>query len=251
MIFNWTSFLTALAFLLASAATGVAQHEHEHSDVRFRYEAGRIVVDPGPEGWVFEGHFEVEGIDRQFTTSPGFNSEIEDGRGIGANDTIVYNVLDHLMYWNGDFQTAPGEAWIRIENNPSAPVVPETMVSATTGVQPGSFDPFRNRIGSAEASGGFHTHVDFYLEPNAAPEPAPESWFGAYGIKMSLSTDAPSIADSDPFFVVFNFGLDEEVFEDAVLAYAALVPEPSTASLLAIGALLLCARRRAARDRSR
>ena len=68
---------------------------------------------------------------------------------------------------------------------------------------------------------------------------------------MSLSTDALSIADSDSFFVVFNFGLEEEVFEGAVLAYAVQVPEPSAASLIAVGALSLCAVRRAARDRNR
>ena len=38
--------------------------------------------------------------------------------------------------------------------------------------------------------------------------------FGVYGFIVSLSTDEVGVADSDPFAMVFNFGLEEEVFEE-------------------------------------
>ncbi len=253
----WTSICLTTCFVLISAMVASAQHDHGHSDVRFRYTDGRIVVEPGPEGYVLESEFELEGVDRQFTTNPGFNSEVEEGLGIGAGDTLVYNLLDNLYYWNESFRPVPEGVQIRIVNNPPAPIVPDTLVSASSGIQAGSFQPVQNRINSAEDNGDFHSHVNFYLEPNLAPESAAEAMFGAYGIKMSLTTDAADVADSDPFFVVFNFGLDEARFEQGVAAYAALVPEPTGASLVVIAGLTVAAwgRRRttlrAHRSRSR
>ena len=241
MTHTWHSICLLMSFLMVWASPVSAQHDHGHADVHFRYAEGRIVVEPSPEGYAFESDFELEGVDRQFTTNPGFNSEVEEGLGIGAGDTLVYNVLDRLSYWNGSFQPVPEGMQIRMVNNPPAPIVPDTLVSASSGPQPGSYSPVLNRIDSAEANGDFHSHVDFYLEPNLAPDPAPESAFGAYGLKLSLSTDAAGIATSDPFFVVFNFGLEEEHFEQGVAAYAALVPEPASGWLAAVAGLALMA----------
>ncbi len=146
---------------------------------------------------------------------------------------------------------------IRIQNNPPAPIVPDTIVSASTGIQMGSFEPTINRINAADENGDFHSHVYFFLEPNLAPDPVPAELFGAYGLKMSLSTDAESIVDSDPFFLVFNLGLDEESFEESVAAYAAIVPEPAGIWLIIGGGGCLFgafdprkAKRRALRNKS-
>ena len=61
---------------------------------------------------------------------------------------------------------------------------------------------------------------------------------------MELTTDEAGIANSDPFYIVFNFGLDEEIFEGAVEAFAGTVPEPTAAMLLAVGASFFAAARR-------
>ncbi len=58
-----------------------AQHDH-HSDVRFQYLDGQVVVEAGPEGLAMESEFELDGVNRQFTIMPGFNSEVEEGLGI-------------------------------------------------------------------------------------------------------------------------------------------------------------------------
>ncbi len=92
---------------------------------------------------------------------------------------------------------------VRIKNNGSA----DTVVSGDSGFQPGatlSSTPFMNTVGQA-SNGDFHGHIRYKLEPN--PSPAPP--LGAYGLSLSLTTSAAGVADSEEFFLVFNFGLDE------------------------------------------
>ncbi len=50
---------------------------------------------------------------------------------------------------------------------------------------------------------------------------------------MQLTTDEPEVAPSDSFYIVFNFGLEEAIFEGAVEAFAARVPEPTSLVLVA------------------
>jgi hypothetical protein len=228
-----------LAGLLASVTCAQDGDGHGHSDVEFGYENAAIVVESGAEGFVFEGDFPLDGIDRQFTREPGFASALEEGSGLNAGDQITYNVLDDLVYWNNGFQSVPAGAQIRIVNQPPAPVVPDTVVSATSGTQRGGLDPVRNRIGEADENGDFHHDLQMFLEPNVAPEPVSEALFGAYGIKLSLSSDAAGIEESNPFFMVFNFGLEDQLFEDGVAAYAALVPEPATSAMAWLGLMLI------------
>jgi len=236
MMNNFRTTFLAFTVLLCLTAFGSAQDGHGHSDVEFQYVDNTIDVEFGDEGAVFESEFATEGADLQFAGEPGFASELEEGMGIGAGDQIVYNVLSDLMYWNGSFQPAPNNAQIRVLNVPPSPVVPDTIIGAGTGIQMGSFDPALNRIGGAEADGDFHNDLDFLLEPKG--DTADESMFGAYGFLISLSTDADGISDSEPFAMVFNFGMEEEMFEQGVAAFASAVPEP--ASSISPVAALVC-----------
>ena len=231
---NYRILLTTLSALLAVSSLGYASEGH--SDVEFGFAEGRIDVEFGDEGAVFEGEFPVEGTDLQFTGEPGFASEIEEGMGIGPEDQLVYNVLSDLLYWNEGFKPVPSSAQIRISNVPPSPLVPDTVVGTGTGTQLGSFEPAMNRIGAAEADGDFHNDLDFFLEPKG--DAADESMFGVYGFVVSLSTDADGINDSDPFAMVFNFGMNEEVFEEGVEAFASYVPEPN--GLVSILGAMLC-----------
>jgi hypothetical protein len=195
-----------------------------HRDTQFSYIDGRIEVQPPERSseLVFESNFPTSGIEQQFATLPGFASEVDVGLGIGASDQIVYNVLDNLLYWDGtEFDTPPSGIEIRIRNNP--PSVPDTLVGADSGPQPGRFSPPANRIGAAGSAGDFHVDLQWFLEPNSFPAPPPPPDFGAYGVLLSLSTDAPGIADSERFLYVFNFGLDSETFAQAVTAFTALL----------------------------
>lgn len=189
-----------------------------HSDINFSYSGGQIVVDTGATSGVATGDFPVDGFFSQFETNPGFASEGDVGFGINPNDTIAYNVLDNLLLWDGsNFVTPAANTQIRIENNGSAA---DTVIHSSSGTQPGAFGPLANGVGQADGNGDFHSHVSFFLEPNNG-SPSPD--FGVYGLKFSLSTNAAGIADSDPFFAVFNFGLSEQMFADAIQQYASLL----------------------------
>lgn len=196
----------------------------QHSDIDFEYEmelgGGHIHIDGGP---VFEAAMPTTGIFARRTSDPGFESHVP----IGAGDVISYNVLDNLYYWNPTTQAFadPGLATITIDNA----IASDTMVGAGTGIQiPGGV------IGQAGSLGDFHSHVDFELSSSAA--------FGAYGLLLELATDQAGIANSDSFFVVFNYGVDETTFDlmalpafEQVLA----VPEPSSLVLSSFGIALL------------
>jgi len=220
-MFFTRQLLAICSVVVALIGVGIETAQAQHSDVDFRYTAGQIVPDLSPDGMVFRTSFPTGGFDSQFTIQPGFASETDIGAGIGAGDEIVYNVLDDLFFWDEltmALETPAPGTQIRIGNVGGS--VPDTIVDGSSGEQLGSFSPAANRIGSADGGGDFHSHLDFRLEP---PGGVPAA--GAYGLKLSLSSDAAGIADSDPFFIAFNFGLSSSLFDQAVLDFdAALSP---------------------------
>ncbi len=218
---------TTLILLSFSVCPLLAQDEEGHSDIEFSYVGGAIEVEPGGEGFVFEGEF-GEGPFANSASEPGFASEPEEGLGINPNNIIGFNLLDSLFYWDGTQFTSPGDASITIAGVGGAA---DTVVSASTGVQLPSFVTPANLVGQADDGGDFHTDLDFTMSDGAP--------VGGYGLLMSLSTDDPAgIADSDPLGIFLNFGgLDEAAFEAGVEAFGAVVPEPS--SLMLVGLSLL------------
>jgi hypothetical protein len=225
-----TKVITMGVLAVALALAGVARAQHA-GDVTFQYDGGGISILAGVEGLKFEGDFPTSGIFARFASDPGFISELDQGLGINGGDIVSYNVLNNLYFWSAATQdfADPGAATITIDNA----VGGDTVVGGSTGeIAPGGI------IGQADGSGNFHAHVDYTLSLGAA--------FGAYGMLWELDTDEPGIADSDPFFLVFNYGLSEEDFETAVDAFA--VPEPSTWLLAAMAG---CAIAVAGRLRSR
>ncbi len=218
----------ALAALLSLSTSNLfAQEEHGHSDVEFVYAGGQIDVEFGDEGSVFEAEFETSGPEEQITDDPGFEGDVVPG------DIIDYIILGPLVYHDGtDFAPVPSEATIDILDNPGGGM---SVSASTSGPVSGT-----GFIGQADGSGEAHTHVEFTLSPSTLD--APE--YGAYGILMELTTDASGIANSEPFYIVFNFGLDEEIYEGAVEAFAETVPEPTAGLLLALGASCFAAARR-------
>jgi len=237
--------------LLMLAVLWAAPVRAQHSDVEFGYSGGQIEIEnTGPEGRVFEGDIPTSGLFMNTTDDPGFGSEISEGLGINPNNIIGYNVLQNLFFWNGTAEQTP-TASLTIENA----VGPDTVVNATSGFQGVSFASLLNLIGQADTAGDFHSHVDFTLSSGAP--------LGAYGLLWSLASDDPSgIADSDPFGILFNYGLDEEEFEAGVeyfvetrglQANTTPIPEPSSWLVFAITGVGLLAgrslRRRARKPR--
>lgn len=221
--------MTTAALAALQAVPALAQH----SDVEFEYANGMIEVEFGAEGRVFESEFPTTGIFEQFTDDPGFASEAAEGLGVNPFDNIDYNILGPLEYHDGSgFAAVPTGASILIEDNPNGGL---TVDASTAGPISGT-----GLIGQADAGGDVHTHIDFTLQPNTLG--APE--YGAYALLMELTTDATGIGNSDSFYVVFNFGLDEVTFEGAVEDFANKIPEPTTLVVAAMGGLVLLSRRR-------
>jgi hypothetical protein len=221
-----TFHLSCLAALALIVPRGAALAQH--SDIEFFYSDGKIQIEFGSEGQVFEGEFPTSGLFEQFTTDPGFGSEAAEGLGIQPGNIIDYNILGPLRYHDGtDFAPVPTGAQIEIFDTPTGGlIVNDSIIGPISG---------SGAIGMADGSGDLHAHVDFELQPLSLDTPQ----FGAYGILMELFTDEPGIANSDPFYIVFNFGLDEATFEGAVGDFAHAVPEPSSLVLCALGSVLL------------
>jgi hypothetical protein len=186
----------------------------------FWYEGDKIVTETSNGLNVGTGVFATSGFTQQYDTNPGFVSETDTGQGIGSGDGIAYNVLEPLKFWNGTtFAPAGDGVQLRIDNF----LGPDTIVDDNSGSQPGSpGSPNVNFIKQADGAGYFHGHPEYFLEPLDGPTPP----FGAYGLKLSLTTTAVGVADSDPFFVVFNFGLDTTSFNAAVQVFADLLQGP-------------------------
>lgn len=217
-------FFSALILFSFSAVAFAQEGGHAHSDVEFSYVDGAIEVEEGEEGFVFEGEF-GEGAFANFASEPGIASEVEEGAGINPGNIIAVNVLDNLFYWDGSQIASPGTATITISGAGGSA---DVIVSATSGYQGADFMTPVGLLGQAGADGDFHVDPGFTISDGAAA--------GGYGLILSLSSDdASGIEDSNRFGIFLNFGLEEEMFEAGVEAFAATVPEPSATCLLACG----------------
>ncbi len=229
-----TTTIKALAVTTLTLITlnppALAQHS---GDVEFGYANNQIQIVSGDQGRVFESAFDTSGLFEQNTDDPGFFSGAAEGLSVNPGDTIDYNILGPLGFHDGTgFATAPTGAAVLIEDNPGGTLaVSETTTGPITG--PGV-------IAVADGGGAVHAHIDFTLDPETLDTPE----FGAYGLLMQLTTDASGVADSDPFYIVFNFGLTEPVFENAVGDFASIVPEPASLVVAGIGGLMMLTRRR-------
>lgn len=238
---NQSILSVAVALLMALPTVAPAQHD---GDIEFEYAAGQIGFVNGDPGYadgltVFgaEMTFNPGGFGHGSTIFPGF--EHEDG-GLTPGDLIDYTVLqsrfgNYLNYWNpltGLVENTPD--LFRIDNFDIGSGGNHLVGQLTGGGGP----PAGHFIGMVDGSGDFHHHVRFNLvNPNSAA-------VGAYAILFDLRSSNPLIADSDPFWIVWNFGMSETDHAAAMSFFAA--PEPGSLPLLLIAGLgALCRRRRA------
>lgn len=141
------------------------------------------------------------------------------GNGLQAGDQIGIDVVDKLLYFDGT-NVVPTAASVVIEN-PGATT--SFTVTNTSGEQTGMFWSTYN------GSPGWDAHGQFTLDPLSAPT-------GVYGLVVRLTS--PSYDSSDPVVIAFSNGVDDAVREAGIDAFQeALVPEPSTLTLLGIGLL--------------
>ncbi len=218
-------------FSVFAASAFANEHDHghgDHGDIVGEAEGGAIEVETGMPlaggGRLFEADFGDFALGTYATNAPGF--EVEDGP-FGAFDFLAYNMQSDLKSWDGISWVTSSNSLFSIENDYESPTL----------------QPFaKGMIGQADDDGGVHTHIDFFIDPNAA--------VGAYLIEFILEgyTDnalqSSNGYSSDSVFIAFNNGLSSEDYEFGIDAMSP-VPVPAAAWLFVSGLAGLAGLRKA------
>jgi len=187
----------ALAGALGAALPAAAQVHG--TDVVISNEDQRIMTrevdlltgEPGAIRQVFPAEF---GEFPNWTNDPGFDSvagAFSPGREIG------FDILAALRVWDGeDFDEIPLEEVIEIRKGPALAVTP------AVDMRVGGFV-----FGEANGGGVFHHHVGYTLADPAAD--------GVYLLELALWTQGGAVAESEPFWIVFNQNESPMVFDEA------------------------------------
>lgn len=148
--------------------------------------------------------------------------------------TLGFDILDRLLVWNGASTVAGGDFGdttntMRIFD--TSPGSPEVFTPATTETVEGF-----TVVADTSDGIGFDEHP-FYQLVNDEP--------GVFLLNVRITTNDPSILPSEPIWLVFNNGVDEDI-HDAAIEYVedVIVPAPAGAAVLAMGGLLAARRRR-------
>ncbi len=244
--------LTIASTLLLPTFTAFAQHA---GDVHFHYNntSDKILISDGefaPSGArYFEGDFNSNPFIPLLTPNPGFETTF----GLGRNPVTPNDIIGLKLH------QAPGGNWLTVFDAALGQLV-ETHDYSINFEHSGmfnvdifahSFDLHRTSfyesfgfpedflaIAQASGSGTIHQHHDFRLSSNAPT--------GAYGFMVSLASDRGTVADSDPFWLIFNKGMTDPDFHNAISSITA-VPEPNSLLALAGMALTGCLLRRRSR----
>ena len=243
-------FSYALVFCCLVATQGFAQEMH--SDVEFGYEGGSLIFESDITGidaaGVFEAEFEVFNMDgTQEAEDPGFASNFTEGDEtfmVTSGDDIFVNVNQSatlgsfLTYYNpvtGQFESTSATMTIE-DNSPQMTGGTLDLIVSESGLIGDT-----SQYVDTSDGGEFDSHVDFILSSGAAN--------GAYGLLINIessnaSGDLTNGTTSENFWIVFNNGLTEEVFEASVDQFATAIPEPSAVAILLVSSLALARRNR-------
>ena len=190
----------------------------QHSDVEFSYENDAIVMRDGIESFtegtlVFEGTIPDFGFSAGFTENPGFLAEIVNGDTVFAGDNIEIEILESSSF--GTFLTffsdaagtlMPTDTTLTICDNAGGNTANLTIGNVALNGDNPQF------VQTADSFDEVHSHIDFALSAEIGPETA-----GAYGILFRLLSDNDSIIDSDPIWLVFNFGMSPVDFDNLAI----------------------------------
>ena len=235
---------------------------------------------------VFEGSFGIALGNESTTDNPGFITPVDEGLTVNQGDNIFVRVLnagetDGNTIGSGFvnfYDPSDPDAGIQsdggtitvIGNDPNDPDgdiaavfdgdVPVSLIESLFLAEgsDGTFisdlppsllgDEIDDEQNIELGVGEIHNHLNFTF---AADADAPSAF--AVGLLLQFEADLASVAGdgidvvSDPFFLVFNNGLSEEVFETQALPAFGVnaVPEPTSGILLAaVGSAILTRRRR-------
>lgn len=169
--------------------TGLADYESD---------PGNPFVIAGTKVW--GARFHQDPLDPFFTDDPGFTALT--GSGLPAGSLFGWNALADLTYWDGtgpvQFGAVPNNEVLRIRLGAQ-----NRYIGTGTGFISGF------NVAVVGSGGEVHVHMSFFLhgaDGNAIPasEDGVEAKKGIYLLTLELKDSDPSIANSDPVYVVFD-----------------------------------------------
>ena len=212
------------AVLLSGASAFADGDEEEHFDIGVWNDNGPLMTG----GWdhdtesmevsslrVFEAHF---GEDKEFPYAidePGIGGVAADV-GLALGDNILLSLASGISVWNGSgFSSSSTEM--------------------TVGFGPNTVSSNGGGDLSFTVTEDYDYHPIFSIAETSA--------VGSYLLQFSVSVDG--LTSSDPFWIVFNQGMDDELYEESVeWVEGNLVPAPGAIGLLAMAGLASSRRRR-------
>lgn len=229
----------------AFAVLGIATLASAHFDVQPYVSGGQIITGGTDDATgthepvvrVFGYDFGEDPADPFFAQDPGFNAAA--GSGLPGGSQLRFNVLSSLLYWNGTGSPAftnPASESLTFSFGANS-----RTVTGTSGAQSGF------SLQTVNADGSVHRHLNSFLngsDGNAVPASIDgvEAPAGVYALAMQLTSSSTAVTASEPFYLVFNNGLSEQLHDQAIdFVATTLVPEPA---LLGSVALLPWAGRR-------
>lgn len=258
---------TALAALVAFGTVGTAladgEDHHGHVDIwpnvttlptgGKKLQAGKFDFDESKpievSSKVFLYDFAEDPTDPHFIGDPGFASGPNSGAGgsgLANGSQLRFNSIGPLLFWNGadplnhlsDFTATPDGEAIKLNRG-----------SNNLTITDSSSDQTGFLIGTSN-NGALHAHLNTFLlgsDGNFDAFDGIAAAIGIYAIKLELWTNEAGISKSDPFHVLYNNGLDEELHEQAervldgtwVPPVAVPLPAAAPAGLALLGLLAL------------
>ena len=197
------NLLLALAFCICcgGVCTQKAKAQHGHAGDVYIYvedghiETGLVDEDETEEHVrVFEAEFGESGL-AEYTDEPGW--EAFPGT-FDSDSRVGWNALDDLHRWNGNGFDHELEETITVSFKAQASFV----------IGEGAVDGFDLAVAP---DGSFHRHLGFLIGHPGKSSPQT----GIYLVELELyATEGPE--HSEPFWIVFNYGMDEDDHEAAV-----------------------------------
>lgn len=214
---NTANLIRSVAFAGLIAVVGAAQAQHldvwVHKDAVNRLESGYFDVNADssivPNDRAVGYDFQQFDENPYFANNPGFFAEVNQnadgsanpgGSGLPGGSLVSFNILSDLQYWSGtdpvSFGPVPsGESLLLSlgSNN--------RLIGTGTGLQAG-FTIQAIRTGVSE--GSMHQHLNSTINAGQG-NPIPSD--GIYIAQLELTTNAPGVTKSLPFWVVYNNNL--------------------------------------------
>ena len=249
-------------------AAGGAVAEEGHFDALIFQDAGKVQVGgidvacfsgleapPCDPNGVSENIFEAELLETG--TSPGLFGAAEEpgffavpdtatsalpyGNPLGANKTHSFDIIlapnspvagASILFWDGtgpvSWSGVPASEFFDIEGN-----------AGTGGTLTGTGTLTGIALDSTASNGSFDTHPDFFLNGSGGADPT-IGFYTLFGV-----TRIEGLAPSNPWGVVYDFGVENEALHEAAVEnVAGFIPEPATGTMLMLGLAGLAFHRR-------